>query len=217
MNKLNWLNHFLNFVSVILGVSLAFFLNDYAIDKQLAQKQHLFLNALYEEIDRDIQVYDTYQIQRNQLQVETLNFCIQSLQERTNSDSVLSVISQAIGYRNYQPSKVAFESISQSGNYELIRDFELSRDLINYYNVLGEEAKLRGIEQINFYQGEVLRWMLDNTNVSSTRAEDLYSAAFINRLIVYRSLVKNKIAQYERLVTQGEKLKLKVETELAKY
>ena len=61
----HWLNHVLNFLAVILGVYLAFYINERAKVNQDRKESRLLMNSLMEDLSEDIRVYEEYQIPAN--------------------------------------------------------------------------------------------------------------------------------------------------------
>jgi len=62
MPPVNWKDHFINFISVILGVTLAFLINSIASSYKQQQEMKLIVLSILEEIQEDIAAYEEYQI-----------------------------------------------------------------------------------------------------------------------------------------------------------
>jgi hypothetical protein len=63
--KINWLNHFFNFLAVILGVYLAFYINERAKMNEDKKEAILLMTSLVDDLEQDIKIYQEYQIPVN--------------------------------------------------------------------------------------------------------------------------------------------------------
>ena len=60
--KYNWMNHFFNFLAVILGVYLAFYLSERSKINQERKESMILMNSLVNDLSDDIKTYESYQI-----------------------------------------------------------------------------------------------------------------------------------------------------------
>jgi len=141
MPPVNWKDHFINFISVILGVTLAFLINSIASSYKQQQEMKLIVLSILEEIQEDIAAYEEYQIPYNKLIIEDIEKTLALIEENGNKDSLQFHFSKAMDVNNYSPSNVTFNSMISSGKLDLLGNFYLRKNLYNY-SLSAEEAKI---------------------------------------------------------------------------
>lgn len=205
MKSINWSDHFLNFLAVILGVSLAFFVNDRAETKKREQEYAQIVSSFLDELKADKDTYLNYQIPDNSEQLEAIAEVLQLIGSGKD-DSLVQKFSRAISINNYNPSGVTFKSLQSTGKLDLIDDFQLRKRISNYYTIVAEESKARGQLQVDFYMDQLLPWILDNTDFNRPDVKALQNTKLYNILIIYRSFVANKVEHYEWMLQEIEAL-----------
>ncbi len=210
MNGINWSDHLLNFVAVILGVSLAFYISDSSARKKEKKELDQIIQSLIDELDTDINVYETYQIQSNKEHAKKIQEVINLIQSN-RQDSLYEKFSYINSFNNYAPRNVTFNSITSSGKVDLIGDYELRRKITYYHEVWVAEANFKGENQVNFYNNNLLPWVLENTDFLDPDLSVLDNAELTNILVFYQLIIEGKVKQYERLVEQGKELKAELE------
>ena len=78
MKQINWSDHILNFLAVIIGVTLAFYVSDSADKSREKEELRLIVQSFIDELEEDRETYEDYQIPSNEEQSkligEVLNF-----------------------------------------------------------------------------------------------------------------------------------------------
>ncbi len=196
MKNINWADHLFNFLAVILGVSLAFFVNDNAETKKRQEEYNQVIDSFLEEFRSDLDTYEEYQIPDNKNQLRVISDVLKLI-NTGQSDSLVEKFSKAISINNYFPSSVTFSSLQSTGKLDLIEDFELRKELSNYHTVLAEEARIRGQIQVDFYMNQLMPWIIKNTDFSNPSVEPLQDPELKNLLIIYQSFILNKVTHYQ--------------------
>ena len=209
-NQVNWVDHIINVLSVIIGVSLAFWVNDSAERSKKARDLEAIVVSFIDELASDSATYVDYQIPLNIKQVEDIQAVIQFLAAK-EYDSLIVYFESAIGLNNYDPTSTTFNSLSSSGKLELIEDFALKQAINTYHTVDVQEAELRGKFQIDFYINELLPWLMYNLDLTNPDMEKVDKVKLTNLLIVYAGIIENKIKQYEYVAEEAGSLKAKLE------
>ncbi len=216
MKHINWLDHFFNIVAVILGVSLAFIVNDRAEQSKLRKEKDLLLNEIISDLEEDLEVFQDYQIPDNEDQITKLDSIVSLISNRSISDDHIDLFQGAIGINNYAPTNTMFRELAKSSKIDFISNREVRNDLMTYYDVDGIEAEFRNKMQIKFYEEQLLPWLMDNVLIDDPEMDKIGQFEFKNRLIIYRSLIQNKVRQYRRLLTEGEELSKLLREEIEK-
>ena len=205
MKKINVLNHLLNFVAVILGVLLAFYVDSCSETNREKDELREILTSLIVDLENDHKAYSEYQIPKNVNQSKELeNLIADILSTGPNSQEQLSV---SVEVENYSPVSSTYLSINSSGKVNLIDDLEVKKKLSNYYDILSEESIKKGEIQVSFFLNEILPWMIENTDLLDMKTEDFSGQKKLaNRLILYRTLIENKTDQYKVIDTESIEL-----------
>ncbi len=196
MKKINLINHFLNFVAVILGVLLAFYVNSCSETNKEKNELREIVISLVADLENDHKTYSEFQIPTNVKQSKELeNLIADILSTENKTQEKLSV---SVEVENYSPISSTYLSINSSGKINLIDDLEVKKMLSNYYDILSEESIKKGEIQVNFFLNEILPWMMENTDLLDIKSEELIGQKKLaNRLILYRTLIENKTDQYK--------------------
>lgn len=206
MKSINWTDHLLNFISVILGVSMAFYVNSWSAERSARDESVSIIASLIAELDRDIAYYENTQIENNKQQAQTLRKAIGDIKEN-KLDSLPYYLQGSIGYRNYTPRKVIFNSITSSGKLSLIDDYDLQIEISSFYDAFVSEAEFRGTAQVNFYNNHFMPLMIESSDLLNPDLQDIDLRKVSNLLILYLRIIEWKIDQYERVLINGQRLK----------
>ncbi len=206
MKKINWLDHSLNFVAVIVGVSMAFYIGSSAEEAKQKEETRKILSALIQELDKDILTYTDYQIPNNEDQLEIIQNAQRVIQDKSY-DSLGFYIQKAFGFRNFAPQNVTFNSIKSSGKIDLITDFDLRLQMATFYESYVQEASFRGQGQVDFNSLHIVPWMIESTDFTNPDISELDMVKISNMLILYRSIIVSKLDQYQKVVDKGIELK----------
>ncbi len=206
MKQINWSDHILNFVAVIIGVSLAFYVNSSSEQRQERRELNKILQSLNDEIEFELGIYEQGQIAKNKAQSVLIQEVVDMLNEG-REDSLSQKFIKCMNYNSYAPRNVTFNSILASGKLDLIEEFELRKSLTIYHEIRAKETNFWIQKQVDFAENRLLPWVMENTNFVAPDPEDLKRQEVINMLIVYKSLIDGKVRQYNRLVKEGESLK----------
>ena len=59
MHKIDWRNHFVAFLSALLGILIAFQLEDYSDNKQKEEELEIIIKSIKVEIQNNLGIYET--------------------------------------------------------------------------------------------------------------------------------------------------------------
>lgn len=209
MKQVNWADHIFNFLAVIIGVSLAFFVNDSAEKSKQSEELGLVIQSFLKELEDDSAVFADYQIPSNESQTDAIQQVITML-KTGETDSLEMKFQKAININGYHPSSVTFNSLASSGKLDLIKDFELRKHLAEYHTIYAQEAKWRGEFQVDFYTENLMPWLIANVDFTNSETTSLNDREFINLLIIYDGIIKNKVRQYKFLAKEAGILRAKL-------
>jgi len=187
-------------------------MNERAKINQDRKESTVLMRSLVNDLSEDIRRYEEYQIPVNveyQQAVENLlNTLINdSLKE---SDERLAVI---LGIENYAPTTSTYSSMKSSGKLGLIEDLHLQKMLTDYYEGVAIESEKKGEYQVDFFTNELLTWYTSNVDMLEMRLLNKDELIVLrNKLLIYTSLIDQKVKSYEMIVEDSKELKERIES-----
>jgi len=214
--KINWWDHFTNLIVVIVGISIAFYLEGYKESKASKKNEQLYLESLISDLESDIAALDTLR-QLNKM----INTAIASLSDATIGKGYTDLTKlrndiMVIQYNPpFVPQRTVYESIKSSGQINSITDFELRTSIIELY-----EQFYRGTNQYDDALSEHVRdfikpFCIQNMKFTSATTVDdafLKDVAFRNMIFAYRYLFSAKHEFYGQVQDQVMEVKEKLKS-----
>jgi len=198
--NLDWKSKFVDLFIVIIGITIAFKLNNWNESRKTEQKEVEYLESFYNENQEN----------RENL-ISALNFSkatkknIDSLKQILSSgsyadESIKPLIASMMALADYSPSITTMENITASGEFELINDIELRKSIINTYNTYETTTKLEGLmtDYVNDY---VTPYFMENfrfSNFGFIHADLTKDPLFENIVLGYDAMLVQQIGGYER-------------------
>ncbi len=214
--KINWLDHIANLLVVILGITIAFYLEGYREDKANQRQEAKYIGGLIKDLETDLEVMDTL-IQVNRLIADAVVYLSDATIGESYDKDSLGIKLLSIQYNPpFDPQRITYESLKSSGDMDLISDFELRNGVIELY-----EQYYKGTDQYDDVIDQNLRdlykpYYVKNivfTSRMMVKDDFLDSHEFANIIFVYRFLF---LAKADFFVTVRDQLE-KVIGELKDY
>lgn len=219
MKNINWLDHFANLLVVILGITIAFYLEGYKEEKANRNKEKEYIESLLVDLEADIEALDTLRelnqmISKAVVALANASVGVEYEDGRKLRNDVLFI--------QYNPPFVAqrtsYESMKSSGHIDGISDFELRKSIIELY-----EQFYRGTDQ---YDGALSEHVSDYikpfcmkyvrfTNAGTVEDDFLRKIEFQNMIFSFRYLFAAKDNFYGQVLDQVKEVKSKLEEHLA--
>lgn len=192
--KINWKNHFVELVVVVIGITIAFMLENWQqdnADKELEQK---YLNSLKSDLLSDNKLLDST-VASVEKQISKLRDFITEIKTGTVvKQKAEKIIPQVLISYGFAPKLATYQSITNSGNLNIITDYKLIESLASYYNSYDEiSIKEKGLYdyQLKF----VLPYVYENV--------DFLSGKMVNKSAINGFEFKNIVTGYYTLVGQN--------------
>jgi hypothetical protein len=215
MKKRNhWLNHFFNLFTVVLGVYLAFYINEWSKDNAARKEANVLMQSLIDDLASDIEVYEAYHVPTNKGQLASIERVIEAM--LGNDEEAFNVgLSEVLAVENYVPTSTTYTSMKAAGKLGLIEDLELQSDLSRYYEGIVVESEKKGQYQADYFTEMVLGWVTNNIDLlTMEKRREVDLMVFRNRLLIYQSLIDQKVSNYEEIITKSKSLKATIESHL---
>jgi hypothetical protein len=209
--KNKFLNHFINFLSVILGVYLAFYVNDEAKSAEDRKEAMALMQSMREDLAADIKVYEQYQIPTNRAYLEGIDSLL-ALLMANEKERIQEALPGVFQVENYTPSNSTYNSMKSSGKMRLIDDLPLRKQLSDFYDGLALECEMKNELQAEYFMDEVVNWLTLHSDLMEMKLlSEKEMIVFRNILLIYQSVVSQKINNYEMIVEDAKKLKIQLD------
>lgn len=211
-NRTTWLNHLFNFFAVILGVYLAFIINQRAITNAERAEVQLLMQALLTDLNGDIETYNRYVIPVNEQRAEALSELIEELSQPRVGD-ISELLGGLLELDNFALTSTTYQSMVASGKIRLIDDLALQRMLSKHYDSLGLESIRKGEFQVEYFSDHLLPWLVANVDFMTMEPLELDELVQLrNKVLIYQSLIYQKTESYKDITTQSAELIDYIET-----
>jgi hypothetical protein len=200
-----WGKLFFELIVVFLGVTAGFILNNWRIEQDERRIEEKYLTSFLQDIELDIPEIEKA--------VETDSVWLTQAKPMLNSiinksiklDSAQAMIKMIVKISRLDANKSTFEEISNSGNLNILTDFELKSQIVKYYLDLG------GVEFIDEYFNKyfsdfVMPFILSEYSVLTGEFNNksiVNSVRFSNVVAGYYSMVQQRVAAYESLLNDS--------------
>lgn len=210
MKRINWLDHLINLLVVITGITIAYSLNNYNEAKKSKELQDTYIESMITDIDKDISELDSL-ITDGQAELILFRRVMQSNKEPLSQDSLNMAIASLASMTTFYSRNITYESVKSSGKFELL-SLKLRIDIIEFYHKGYEQ-----IEEIESYykmsfDNQIIPFLIEdafsgNDGLNITK---LTSDKFRTILGVHMSYLSQKINAYK----EGKRLAIKLKDEL---
>ena len=196
-DKTGWLRLILELIVVFIGVSAGFLFDNFREERSNIKLEDKYLESFYNNV-----VADSVEIQSmilsNQNNIDISERSVASMQAGTiTNDSALVVLSVMATYTNLNLENATYESVVNSGNLGLIKDFEISEQIVYYYR---SHEDMRYVERV--YNDYISNYILPYLN----KKLDFISGQFVEDFTVNDIEFRNITAGYYILSSQKMEL-----------
>lgn len=206
------INYLFNFIAVITGVYLTFYMNEQAQPKQEQKEIRLLMESIVSELESNKEIYTDYQIPVNERQTEDIETLLPLLSAGL-TDSIAELLAAVLQVENYAPSSSTYSRIKSAGKLGLIENLELRTALSRCFEVFVAESEAKGTFQAEYFTGQLLTWMTDSVDLLTMEIKaESEPMVLTNKLIIYQSLIDQKTESYRMIVEESEALKAQIET-----
>lgn len=212
MRKISWLDHFVNLIVVITGISVAFALNNWNEGKKIKSLQDTYIESMIDDIDEDISQLDSL-VMDEENNLEIYRRILQAGSNPLPKDSAQLAISKVAQLNSFTSRNITYESIKSSGKFELL-DLKLRIDIIEFYHSGYDQ-----IEQIEEYykmnfDNQIIPFLIHEAfaGQNGLNADVISSTKFRTILGLHINFLIQKIEAYKNGHRLAEKLKKELES-----
>lgn len=207
MKNINWFDHIANLLVVILGISIAFYLESYKEEKASRKQEKQYLESLMGDLKTDLEYLDTLRSLNKFTQHSLIALSDATIGKAYSKDSLVAYLLVTQYNPPFTPQLTTYESLKASGKMEIIGDFELRNRIVELY-----EQYYRGTSQYDASIDENLRdfykpFYMKNiafTGPNQVSTDFLSKQEFRNIIFAYRYLFSAKADFYDTVKEQLE-------------
>lgn len=210
--SIQWRDHLINFIVVVVGVTLAFYLSNRKASSDQRALELSSLRSIVSDLESDIADLkgstDTLKVMKDQLE-QAVNTIMsgQSLENPGQSIGVLYVQLPFI------PNDNTYQSLLTSGKLDVIEDFEIRKQITDLYHSHYQTIKI--IDELSSAQKNTLVFpYLMNVNPLDLKSVDVKEPAFINANLFTLYYLTQKLDYDKKALEKAIALKGSIERKL---
>jgi hypothetical protein len=198
--KLDWKSKLIDLLIVIIGITIAFQLNNINEKNKSKEKEKDYLKSFYKE-NQENESSLSLALEFTQTTKKDIDSLKKILLSRNyHDDKVKNLSARLMATSDFNPSTLTMENIIASGDFELIVNLELREKLIDTYNSYKNISQLEGILS-NYVDEYITPFFFENVRFSdftSLNQNFINNPKFENIVIGYDVLLTQKISGYEK-------------------
>lgn len=209
LKKINWITHIIELLVVFLGITAGFVLQnnkEQNANKEIEQK---YIEGIRYDVVENIENLQEA-IQRDSLWLEQSKYALKLIASDSLSlDSSNSLIKTMIFYSEFSEQTTTYENILNSGNLNLIEDYDLKQKIVEYHKEL-ENFQLLDTYFHDYFTETLMPFMLINYDMFHQKLIVLNShksILFKNIFGTHYSLTQQRFEGYNRLLEESKKMK----------
>ncbi|MCH9008451.1 hypothetical protein IIA29_10690 [candidate division KSB1 bacterium] len=198
--SINWKNHFIELLVVIVGITAAFALNNWQENRKNSQKEALYIQSLIKDIESDIKTLEVSAklVSDNLRAVKRLDYLIRH--KRLTHDSTGHYAQVMFTMAKFTPQNTTYESLKSTGGFELITPFSLKKQIsdlyISYHNITDVEKVFT-----DFLNQYIIPFFYEHVDFRTLGAMDprlLRMTKFSNIVVGYLAVADQEKRAYEQ-------------------
>lgn len=200
-----WGKLFFELIVVFLGVTGGFVLNNWRMQEQEKHVEQKYITSFLQDVNYDIPElekavkYDSLWLVRSKPLLNAI------VNKEISVDSAQIMIKLIATISKIDANTSTFEEISNSGNLNILSDFELKAQIVKYYLDLGGVGFIDDYFH-NYFNDFVMPFIFNEYSVLTEKFnnnEIIHSVRFSNVVAGYYSMVQQRIAAYKALLSDS--------------
>ena len=196
---IDWKSKLIDLLIVIIGITIAFQLNNLNESNKSNAQERDYLKSFYEEnSDNELALSSALEYAlKTKNDIDTLKQVL--LSKDYEDDRIKNLAASMMALSDFQPSVVTMENITESGEFKLISDLECREKLIDTYNSYQTTSQLESIlsDYVNQYVTPFFFRNIRFSDFTSLHDNFKESPEFENIVIGYDALLTQKLKGYE--------------------
>ena len=208
--KINWTYYIIELAVVFIGVTAGFLLNNWREDAAENKMEHKYMESFYNEVIMDKDNLDSL-ILHSQLKIDNLLNIIKQTEviNKPLTEELAQKIVMEIMYIEWlSPANDTYEDIINSGNLNIVSDYNLKEKISSYYTFLNEVSNVEQFyrEHMNNYGFPILYKNYHLLRREFINAESYKSLEFTNMYLGVVALLQQNNEKYKEALEKNEGL-----------
>lgn len=202
---------------VIVGISIAFWLNNWGEERKERTLETEFLKTLRSDLASDSAAF-VYQVGQNQRNVKHLNAFVNILRKKDYAnDSISWYTGVFLNRNNWIINDNTYEILKSGGKLDIISDFQLRSDISIFYRIRTFQTE-RILDVIQtFTDNQLHKYLTQKTDYFIRNNPDkafVRDTEFQNLLALWMEFSEQKLGLYEEISEDITQLISKLDTHL---
>jgi len=204
--KIDWLNHGLEFIVVIIGILIAFQLNQCSSDRQQLQTVQNHVDEIIKETKFNKVAFERA-INAGESHLGMLDSIVTLVSQKGNPRTINFLAMSLLDLNAVYYRKNAYATLVETGDMKFIKDFEQKQEIVNLYEYYKWVEVFNDISE-SLYLQDFYPYLKENFDlVSMTVQEDeiYHTKLFKNILGAYNRTSQNRVNKYKDCLKEIEK------------
>jgi len=206
--KIDWNSKLIDLLIVIIGITIAFQLNNLNESNKSKTQEKDYLKSFYEEnIDNELSLSLALEFGlKTKNDIDSLKQIL--LSKNYEDGRIKNLSANMLTMSDFHPSLITMENITASGDFDIIRNFEYREKIIDTYNSYQTTSQLEGIlsDYVNQYVTPFFFEYIRFSDFSSLKENFTKKPEFENIVLGYDVLLTQKLKGYEVNLEKLKKL-----------
>lgn len=196
--KIDWLNHSLEFIVVIVGILIAFQLNKCSSEKE--QKSTIDIHS--SEIHKETQLNKTSfvnAIKYDEINIAKMDTLFTLLKKKEDYSRINRLSFELLSLGGVYIRKNAYQTLIETGDIRFMKNYEDKQRIVNLYEYYKWVESFNEIS-MNLYTSDYYPYLKNNFDLlgGSIQKEEIYtSKEFKNILGAYYRTSQNRLQKYK--------------------
>ena len=199
----------LEIIIVIIGISIAFWLNNWGEERKERALEIEFIKALRADLATDSLAFAS-QVAQNQQGFRHLNRFIDILRTKDyDNDSIPWFVGNFLNRNNWILNTNTYDILKSGGKLDVISDFQLRNEMSVFYNMRGYQTNMVLDVFQKFIDNQMNPYLAKNTNYMISYNPDIEfvrDTEFQNLLVIWTDYTDFKLSVYEGTLEEIGKL-----------
>lgn len=205
-NRIDWLNHGLEFFVVIIGILLAFQLNKCSSENQKNKTITTHLEQIVQEAKINKASLESA-LEVGQLNMVKMDTILALLNRGEDYDRVNRLSFELLNLGGTYFRKNAYQNLVESGDIRFIKDFTTKQQVINLYEYY---KWVESFDQISrsLYMSDFYPYVKNNFDLiaAQTQEADVYQSKLYKNIIAsYKRTSANRVQKYQECIDEIDK------------
>lgn len=203
--RIDWLNHSLEFIVVIIGILIAFQLNQCSTDSQNNKTINTHLDQIKEETAFNKNSLSR-SIKHSESNISKLDSTLLLISEQKDFDKINYFSLDLLNIGGAYIRKNAYQSLIESGDIRFMKNFKEKQKIIDLYEYYKWVESYDEIA-IKLFHSDFYPYLKSNFDFHNANVQDkevYLSKTFVNALSVYKRTSENKVQKYKDCIKEVE-------------